>query len=137
MTTTDLLPCGPAADGCDEPFWKALREGELRLPRCADCGSWRAPTQVLCRACRSFCTDWVAVAASGRVFTWARTHRAFMPELDADPPFTTALVELDGCGVRLLGLLRDAGEVAIGDRVVGVVEQPPGSDWRVLRWERA
>jgi uncharacterized OB-fold protein len=134
VTDTDLLPCGPGPDGVDEPFWSGLATGVVRLPRCTRCGTWRAPGQVLCRACRSFATAWEQVQPTGHVFTWARTHRAFMSELDAEVPYTTVLVELDECRVRLLGLLRGATDVAIGDRVVGQAEQPPGSPWHVLRW---
>ena len=137
MTDADVLPCGPAPDGVDERFWTGLAQGEVRLPRCAACGTWRSPSQVLCRGCRSFDAVWEDVPASGRVFTWARTHRAFMSELDAEVPYVTVLVELDGCGIRLLGLLRGAGSVAIGDPVVGEVERPPGSPWHVLRWRSA
>lgn len=132
----EVLPCGPAVDGVDEPFWTGLATGVVRLPRCIACGTWRAPSRVLCRACRSFGTSWEEVRPVGEVFTWARTHRSFMSELDAEVPYLTVLVELEDCPVRLLGLLRDANDVAIGDRLVGEVERPPGSPWHVLRWRK-
>jgi uncharacterized OB-fold protein len=134
------LPCGPAADGVDRPYWEALREDRLVLPRCRSCSTWRELGRVLCNACWSFETDWADVAPTGSVFTWVRTHREFMPELGVPVPFVTVVVALDGAPLRLVGLLREetgAAEPVIGDRVAGVVEQPPSAAWPVLRWRRS
>lgn len=132
------LPCGPAPDGDDVPFWEALRNGELRLPRCAACQTWRPPGHPICSSCWSFELEWAEVAARGTVFSWIRTHRDFMEELDVRAPYVTVLVELDEAPVRLLGLLADddAGP-AIGDPVVGLPQQPANAAWPILRWFRA
>jgi hypothetical protein len=131
------LPCGPAPDGNDTRFWEGLREGRLLLPRCAACDQWRSPGRTLCSACWSFDVSWLEVQAGGTVYTWIRTHRDFMSELDVSAPYVTALVELDDAPVRLLGILSGSGSVAIGDRVRGVFQQPPDAAWPVLRWEAA
>lgn len=138
LAAPEALPCGPAADGNDVPFWEGLREGRLVLPRCASCAEWRAPGRVLCSACWSLDTDWAEVAASGTVYTWIRSHRDFMSELDVPAPYTTVLVELDRAPVRLLGILRGdpASDPRVGERVVGVVERPENAAWPVLRWQR-
>lgn len=136
--TTLPLPCGPAPDGNDAAYWDGLREGRLLLPRCSGCGTWREPGRLLCAQCWSFESDWVEVAARGRVFTWIRSHRDFMDDLDVLAPYDTLLVQLDDVPVRLLGLLRDdvLADPVIGEQVVGEFEQPGNAEWPVLRWSR-
>lgn len=132
----EALPCGPDHDGADAPYWNGLRDGEVKLPRCSACGEWQAIGRVLCGSCWSFDFEWTAVEPTGTVFTWIRTERDFMSELDASAPYLSVLVELDGVPLRLLGLLR-GDAVAIGDRVRGVIEEPANAAWPVLRWEAA
>lgn len=131
----ELMPTGPADDGSDEPFWSGLREGLLCLPRCADCETWRPLGRALCSSCWSFATRWDQIRPQGRIYTWIRSRRAFMSELDVPAPYVTVLVELEDAPVRLLGILRGVeGDPAIGDLVTGVIEQPANAAWPVLRW---
>jgi uncharacterized OB-fold protein len=63
--------------------------------------------------------EWRPVPREGVIYTFTRVHRAFLPA-GGDPPYTVALVELDGVpGVRLLTVLVGPGneDPAIGDRV--------------------
>jgi uncharacterized protein len=138
--TTEPLPTGPARDGGDLAFWEGLRAGRLVLPRCGGCGMWRAPGRALCAACWSFDTTWDEVGPEGTVYTWARTHRAFMSELDIGVPYVTTLVQLTTVPVRLLGILLGAPAdraPRIGDRVRGVIQRPANAEWPVLRWRPA
>ncbi|CAM3417494.1 zinc ribbon domain-containing protein [Nocardioides dubius] len=132
------LPCGPAADGNDAAFWEGLRDGRLVLPRCTACGTWREPGRVICAECWSFASEWAGVSARGRVFTWCRSQRDFMDDLDVLAPYDTVVVALDDVPVRLLGLLVDDVEEApaIGQVVVGAIVQPANAAWPVLRWAR-
>lgn len=134
----ETLPTGPAPDESDRPFWEGLRDNRLLLPRCAACGQWRPLGRAMCAACWSFDTDWAPVDPEGTVHTWVRSARAFMSELDVPVPYVTVLVRLDDAPVRLLGiLLGEDPRPAIGDRVTGVVQQPPNAEWPVLRWRAA
>lgn len=136
--TLEALPCGPSLDGADTGFWEGLREGELRLPRCEACRTWRPLGRALCSRCWSFDTAWEGVPPVGTVYTWVRSHRAFMSELDVDAPYVTALVELDAAPVRLLGIVLDAErDIAIGDAVHGEIHQPANAAWPILRWRLA
>jgi len=135
--SSEPLPCGPAADGSDTPYWEALRDGLLVLPRCSACGAWRSLGRVLCAECHSFDTRWEEVRPAGSVFTWIRSHRDFMSELDVAAPYITVLVELTDAPVRLLGILlgdSDEDVPQIGDRVDGVFVQPANAAWPILRW---
>jgi uncharacterized OB-fold protein len=117
-----------------------LAEGELRLQHCGECGAWIWGPQWICATCHTFDPGWEVVEAVGTVYSWARSHYAFITELADRVPYVTVLVELPGAGNRrVLGLLvDDAPEtVRIGDRVVGHFELDPGATWPLLRWRRA
>lgn len=136
-TTPEVLPTGPAHDGNDLGFWEGLRAGALRLPRCSDCGTWRTVGRPVCAACWSFDSAWEPVRAAGTVFSWARSRRPFMSELDVEVPYVSIVVALDDVPVRLLGLLVGTDEApVIGDRVLGEIQHPANADWPVLRWRQ-
>src|SRR3546814_12900769 len=90
-----VLTTGPSLNGRDRDCWKSQRDGRLVLPGCADCGVWRALGRPFCASFWSFATTWSEVDPAGTVFSWIRSHRAFMSELDVDVPYVTVLVELD------------------------------------------
>ncbi|KAA1394249.1 Zn-ribbon domain-containing OB-fold protein [Aeromicrobium ginsengisoli] len=136
-TSAEALPAGPSESGDDADFWQALDEHRLALPRCTACGAWRQVGTATCPACWSFDIAWDDVSPIGTVYTWVRTHRDFMSELDVKAPYVTVLVQLDDVPVRLLGLLVGGDEIAIGDRVSGVFQKPGNSDWTILRWEKS
>ncbi|MGW5383114.1 Zn-ribbon domain-containing OB-fold protein [Nocardia sp. NPDC003963] len=131
---------GPAADGVDAGYWQGLAAGELRLQRCTDCGLWLWGPRWMCGRCRNFELSWAAVEAVGTVYSWSRTRHPFISELAGEVPYVTVLVELPRAGNRrVLGLLVDpvgADDIRIGDRVRGVVQQPAGTRWPLLRWRR-
>jgi len=136
MSAAETLPTGPN-DPTEAPFWDGLREGVLRVPRCADCGTWRAMGRVCCSSCWSIATEWIPVRPAGRLYSWATSQRSFMTELDVDAPYTTGLVELDDAPIRLLGLLVQMPahyRPHLGDRLEGVIQTPKNAQWPVLRW---
>ena len=62
---------------------------------------------------------WREVPGEGTIYTFTRVERAFLPQ-GGDPPYTVALVELDGVvGPRLVTVLVGPGsdDPAIGARV--------------------
>jgi uncharacterized protein len=76
-------------------FWEGARAGELRIPRCAACARWVWYPAVTCPDCGGTEHPWTAVSGRGRIFTWVRVHRAFLPGYGPRVPYVTALVELD------------------------------------------
>lgn len=94
----------PAARG----FWEGCRAGELRLPRCADCGRWVWYPAPACPGCGGERHPWTRVSGRGRIFTWVRVHRAFLPGHAARVPYVTALIELEeDPRLRLAAFLRE------------------------------
>lgn len=77
------------------PFFEAAAQGELRIPRCARCRHWVWYPQAVCPACFGRSIQWQQVEGGGRIFTWVRVHRSFLPGLVERTPYVTALIELD------------------------------------------
>jgi len=101
-------------------FWEGCRLGELRIPRCRDCGRFVWYPAAACPGCGGVNHVWTAVSGRGCVFTWVRVHRAFLPGYEGRVPFVTALVELEeDARVRLATFLRDVppGGPCLGMRV--------------------
>jgi uncharacterized OB-fold protein len=99
------------------PFWEGCRAGELRIPRCRDCGRWVWYPAAACPGCGGGHHEWTRVSGRGRLFTWVTLHRAFLPGYEDRVPFVTALVELEeDARVRLATFLHDvpAGGLRLG-----------------------
>ena len=88
-------------------FWEGCRAGELRVPRCRDCGHWVWYPASACPDCGGGQHEWTRVSGRGRLFTWVTVHRAFLPGYQDRVPFVTALVELEeDARLRLATFLR-------------------------------
>lgn len=102
-------------DAWTQPFWDATAAGELRLPRCADCGRFRWPPGPFCPACRSQNLQWVAPGAA-RIYSYTLLREPS----ETDGTFRViapALVEFAGVDhVRLLAAIVDTplDEIRIG-----------------------
>ncbi len=77
------------------PFWEALRAGELRLQKCAQCGEVSHPPRTMCAACRSFDFEWIAASGRGQVYSYIVTRQPIHPALVDYTPFATVQIELD------------------------------------------
>ena len=143
--STSYLPPGlpipvADADGISAPFWSGLREGKLRVQRCAQCGTWQFAPECICHHCLAFDPAWVDVPAVGRIYSWERVWHPVHPALKDRCPYLVVLVELPQAGgVRVVGnLLGDAmREVRIGAEVRGVFEHHPDASppFSLLQWQ--
>lgn len=108
-------------DGADRPYWEALADGRLLLPRCDECGHWLWPAGHRCGACGHLGMRWEERPMAATIFTWTRTWHPFDGTQSLEVPFTTVLAEIDDCGIRLLGLLDDPDRVdpRIGEPISG------------------
>jgi uncharacterized OB-fold protein len=137
MTVADLTTLTTA----DAPYWRWLAEGELRLPRCANCHRWMWPPEFRCAVCGAKELDWVQVERAGIVYSWTTTWYPFVPERSNELPYTVVLGELAQAGnARLLGVLSGPADgIAIGQALVATID-PPTSESRgfpALRWHLA
>jgi len=142
-----VLPAGlpapsPARDGLEKPYWEGTKAHELRVQRCGDCGTWRWGPEWVCHACRSFATEWVAVAPVGRIFSWERVWHPVHRTLAGGVPYVVVLVELPDAGnVRMIGNLVGGGEPRIGADVRAVFEDHAATDaapaYTLVQWRLA
>jgi uncharacterized OB-fold protein len=126
---------GPIVHPDNAEFWNHLREHELRLQCCAECGFVRYPVSPVCPECLSEEHSWERMSGRGRlascVTVWRATgHRWWTSRT----PFAVALVHLEE-GPRLKGAIdvEAARDLAPGDRVRVAFEDI--EDTALLRFE--
>lgn len=118
MSAVPLRPLPDLDDPLLAPFWEGSAIGEIRLQRCADCGTFRWPPRPVCATCWSFETTWSAVRPTGVVYSWVTIHHALAPAFADVLPYAVAIVELDE-GPRVLTAVPDSDRpgIAVGQRV--------------------
>lgn len=102
-------------DALTAPFWEGAVRHELRIQRCAACGTHQFYPRPFCLACDGEVT-WVRAAGTGRVYSRTTIRIPVTPALE--PPYVAALVELDE-GPRILSVLTES-TLRIGDPVAVV-----------------
>jgi len=75
------------------PFWEYARAHELRVQRCAGCGTLRWPPGPVCARCFSEAGEWVPLSGRGELQTWVVYRREYHEAFPV--PYTIGLVELD------------------------------------------
>lgn len=104
-------------------FFDALADGELLGGVCEDCGQILLPPRPACYTCGSRAVDVQTQPRTGAIYTHTEVHTP-PPALEADAPYTIAVVELDSGG-RLTGRVDAAyDDLDIGDRVEMRVRPP-------------
>ena len=94
------------------PFFEALNEGELRLPKCAKCARMSFPPRAMCPDCQSFDFEWARASGRGTIYSYVVTHQPIHPALVDHTPFATVEVELEE-GPRITSNLVDVPPDAI------------------------
>lgn len=84
----------PVITPVTRPFWEAARRHELRLQKCADCGHVNWPIGPVCQSCWSKRLSWEPMSGKGRLHSWVRFHKAYLPGFEDNLPYPVALVEL-------------------------------------------
>ncbi|MBW3664148.1 MAG: OB-fold domain-containing protein [Actinobacteria bacterium] len=94
-------------------FWEGVEARELRIQRCAACGTLRHPPRPMCGACGATERDTVTSAGRGTIHSYVVHHHPPLP--GTDPPFAVAVIDLDE-GVRFVSEIVDIdpAEVTIG-----------------------
>jgi len=114
----------PTPVGPNAVFYSYLAGGELRLQRCAACGTWRHPPRHRCARCGSADAAWERACGRGRVFSWTLTHQAVDPAFE--PPYAILVVETEE-GPRLVGNLVDGDPSGIALDLPVEIEVEPVS----------
>ncbi len=77
------------------PFWEALRQHKLTMPKCSACGHRWFPPTLLCPSCRSAEVVWEPVSGRGKVFSFVNFHRNYHKGFADERPYCVAVVALD------------------------------------------
>ena len=134
MSDSDHRPL-PHPDRDSEPFWQALREGELRLQRCSGCGCLRFPPRAVCNRCTGFDAEWVALSGRGTIASWVRTHQIFAPAYrNAVPYWNVQVVVAEQDDIQLIGGWHGSAEPHFGQAVRAHLVAVD-SDHTLLDWE--
>lgn len=100
------------------PFWEAVADGRLALPRCSICGEWQWYPEAWGTDCAGGELVWQDVATTGTVYSHSTVHRSFLPGGRDDVPYVVGMIDLDGIdGSRLVANLDTGVDWRIGDRV--------------------
>ncbi len=101
-------------------FWAGAAQGELRIPRCRECGTYNWYPPKTCHHCGSPQLRWEAVSGRGTLFSWAVVRHVFVKAFEEEVPYVTGLVALE-----------EDPAVRIVTRIVDCLPEEVGADMRV------
>jgi uncharacterized OB-fold protein len=112
------IPIPDPTDEADSAFWRALRDGELRIQQCTECHAYRHPPRPVCAQCGAPGFAWTVAAGTGEVWSYTIVHPPTLPGFADRVPYGAVVVRLDE-GVFLVSNLLDCpvDELAVGTRV--------------------
>jgi uncharacterized OB-fold protein len=124
ITRADF-PLPDVDDPATAPFYAGAAAGELRMPRCPQCGEFVWYPEPACPR-DGTTAEWIAVSGRGTLFSWAVVQRAFLPAFADKVPFVTALVAIEeDAHVRIPTLIVDADPASlVADSAVEAVFRP-------------
>jgi len=107
----------------ERPYWDALRQRKLVLPRCKSCKQAWFPLGPACPNCFEIGFDWSPMTGNGVLHNYVVYHKAWAPWLEKRVPYAVVQVELDE-GPRLTTNLLDCAidQIRIGMRVQAMYE---------------
>jgi uncharacterized OB-fold protein len=105
-------------------YWDALQNGAFVGQQCDSCHAIQVPGGTNCQTCGGKALSWRPLSGNGRIFSWVRFHRPYLPEFADLLPYCVATIELAE-GPRLYARLSHPGEPAIDDAVELEIERWP------------
>jgi uncharacterized OB-fold protein len=114
----------PALTPEQQAFEAALGDGLLRLPGCSGCGRTRFPIAPVCPHCGWEAWEWRSLSGLGRVHSWVRYHRQYVPAFEPLVPYSVVTVQMDE-GPLLVGRFAGGCEPQTGLRLRAVAERWP------------
>ena len=76
------------------PFWEAVQQRKLLMPRCDACGTVAFPPTVACMKCSGSAFTWTAMSGNGTVYSFVVYHRIYHPAFADKVPYVVAVIEL-------------------------------------------
>ncbi len=84
----------PSPNPLTAPYWQAVHQGELKLPRCEACAKFHFYPRSACPHCGSTNLVWHNVSGEGEVYSFTVVHRAPSKGFEALVPYVVAVVAL-------------------------------------------
>lgn len=101
---SELTPVVPAPTEHGLPYWKSVRNHQLKFLRCEECGSWINYVKLLCPSCGSRELSWNVCSGKGKLYSYSILHRASSPAFKEKTPYVLAIVELEE-GIKMMSHL--------------------------------
>lgn len=77
------------------PLWRAAAEGELKLPRCQQCGKFDWYPKGVCAGCGGGDIVWTKLSGRAKLFSWAVVKRALHLPIAPLGPYVSAIVAIE------------------------------------------
>jgi uncharacterized protein len=85
----------PEPDEASREFWAALKEHRFTVQRCADCGFYLYPPDLMCPRCGSRDLPFVPVSGRATLYSYGIVRQPFHVSWVDDVPYVVAYVELE------------------------------------------
>jgi len=85
----------PEASIETQPFWAAVQERRLTMPRCEACGTVTFPPTVACPQCSGRAFAWTELSGRGTVYSFTVYHRVYHPAFKDKVPYVVAVIALE------------------------------------------
>jgi len=105
------------------PFWLSLRDGQLILQTCSDCGERRFPDSPVCPRCLSAQSTWTPASGRGTLWSWIVMHQKYFAAFADEVPYAVGFIQLDEGPFIISRLLGDPAALACDMVVQAVFEQ--------------
>ena len=118
----------PPNDPWHQEYFQQQSGGQLRLPRCTQCGMFVYPVRSMCPDCRNSEFRYAPLSGKGTIHSYFELTEPITPAFAPHPKAIVALIELDeqrGVGVGGDRTMQPVQFRAI--RIVGNVVKPDGS----------
>jgi uncharacterized OB-fold protein len=89
------MSASATSDDYSEPYWEALRQKRLMLPRCQECRFVALPAGPVCPNCLSSNLVWEPGSGKGSIVAFVEYHHSFDPAIKLPLPYNVALVRLE------------------------------------------
>jgi len=110
----------------DAPMWQSIEEGQMKLQRCRQTGTFYYPPGPACPESLSFDVEWAPISGKGKILSWTVFHRQYLPAYPA--PHLVVAVALEEGPIMIGYMDHDSLPELKLDRGVGMryVEHPDG-----------
>ncbi len=123
------------------PYHRFLRQGQVKLQCCSQCGYVRYPSRPICPECLSDAAEWRELPGTGAVeaFVWY-FNDAYDAGYDTawawrEIPYNVALVTLDGGPTLLSNVVATTADALTPGQTVRPVFVPVSDEYAILRFE--